>query len=311
MTGRIPPARWKAQRVHMAIAERAVSYYSEGDRIAATLSMPEHVTQPVPGIVLCHGFTGIKELILPDYARAFAEAGFAALAFDYRGFGGSEGTRGRLVARRQVEDIRNSITYLGTVEGVAATRLGLWGTSYGAANVIVAAGQDQRARCVVAQVGFADGGRRSRERPPAESAPFFAMIEAERRKRVLTDESTMVDPLQLLSDPETATFFGEARERLRGLDQPISMEFIESTFEHRPIDAAAKLRDCPLLLVAAELDTVTPASESEALFAAANERKRLVVIPGIRHYEIYSGEPLRRSIAEAVAWFTEHLARAQ
>jgi len=311
MTERIPQLRKNLQRVLMVISERAVSYYSEGDGIAATVFMPDQATQPVPGIVLCHGFTGIKELILPDYARAFAEAGFAALAFDYRGFGGSEGTPGRLVARRQVEDIRNSMTYFGTVEGVDPSRLGLWGTSYGAANVIVAAGQDQRAKCVVAQVGFADGGRRSRERPPAESAPFLAMIEAERRKRVLTNESTMVDPLQLLSDPETAAFFGSARERLRGLDQPISMEFIESTFEHRPIDAAANLQDCPLLLIAAELDTVTPASESEALFAAAREPKRLVVIPGIHHYEIYSGDPLRRSIAEAVSWFDKHMGRAK
>lgn len=291
----------------MGTIERKVTYYSEGDRISADLYLPSDAVTPVPGIILCHGFTGTKELILPDYGRAFAEAGFAALAFDYRGFGESEGTRGRLVAERQLRDIRNSITFLGTVDGIDPRRLALWGTSYGAANVIVAASEDSRVKSVVAQVGFADGGKRTRGRPEAERGAFLAIIEAERRKRVLTNESTMVEPLQLLSDPETVAFFTDARRRLSMEAQPISMEFLESTSEHCPIGVVGQLDACPLLLMAAELDTLTPAEDSEALYQAAPEPKRLVVIPGIRHYEIYSGEGLRRSTTEAVAWFQEHL----
>ena len=72
--------------------ERRVTYYSQGARISAVLYTPEGAGPGgLPGIVLCHGFTGIKELILPDYARRFAAAGYVALAFDYRGFGESEG----------------------------------------------------------------------------------------------------------------------------------------------------------------------------------------------------------------------------
>lgn len=291
----------------MTISERPVTYYSEGDRLSGTVYAREEAGPPAPGIVLCHGFTGVKELILPDYARAFAEAGFLALAFDYRGFGESEGARGRLVARRQVEDIRNSITFLGSLPEVDAGRIGLWGTSYGAANVIVAAAADARVRCVVAQVGFADGGKRFRERSPEENAPFLAMIEQERRKRVLTNEPTMVEPLQLLSDPETVAFFSAARKDLGQLSQPISTEFLESTMEHRPIAVVGQLEDCPLMLVAAEFDTLTPAEDSRALFEAAREPKRLEVIPGIRHYEIYSGKPLAQSRGHAVEWFGQHL----
>lgn len=297
----------------MDVLERNVSYFSEGERISGVLYLPKSATEPgegrIPGVVLC-GFTGIKELILPDYARGLVRAGFAALAFDYRGFGESSGPRGRLVAQRQIEDVRNSLTFLGTLPEVDPRRLGLWGTSYGAANVIVAAAADTRVRCVAAQVGFADGGKRLRERPEAETAPVRAAIEEERKKRVLTGEPTMVEPLQLLSDPETVAFFTSARARLPRLQQPISMEFLESTFEHRPIAALPALAGRPLLLVAAELDTVTPAADFQALYEAASEPKKLVVIPGIRHYDIYSGEPLERSIAEEVAWFQEHLAPA-
>jgi predicted alpha/beta hydrolase len=66
-----------------------VHFYSEGARLAGILYLPERAggEQRKAGIVLCHGFTGIKEFLLPQYAEAFAQAGFAALTFDYRGFG--------------------------------------------------------------------------------------------------------------------------------------------------------------------------------------------------------------------------------
>jgi alpha/beta superfamily hydrolase len=45
-------------------------------------------------VLLCRGFAGIKELLLPAHAERFQKAGVAALTFDYRGFGGSEGEPG-------------------------------------------------------------------------------------------------------------------------------------------------------------------------------------------------------------------------
>ena len=60
------------------VMERPVSYYSEGARLSAVLYVPDGASPASrrPGIVLCHGFTGIKELILPDYARRLAAAGY-------------------------------------------------------------------------------------------------------------------------------------------------------------------------------------------------------------------------------------------
>lgn len=289
--------------------EQAVTYYSEGAKIGATLYLPDGAgaEHRVPCVVLCHGFTGIKELILPDYARRFAAGGFAALAFDYRGFGTSEGARGRLLWRDQVQDVRNSITFAQTLEGVDGERIGLWGTSYGAANVIYAAGIDPRAKCVVAQAGFGDGGRSIKERPPEELAPLRQMIANERRKRVLTGESTMVDPFVILADLESKAFFADASKGLPGLKTQITLETLEATLEYEPELMAERIAPRALLLIAAELDTVTPADEFRAVLTRAGEPKKLVVLPGIRHYEIYQGEPLERSAREAVDWFTLHM----
>jgi alpha/beta superfamily hydrolase len=37
-------------------------------------------------------FTGVKEQVTGTYAEALTGAGYVTLAFDHRGFGGSEGT---------------------------------------------------------------------------------------------------------------------------------------------------------------------------------------------------------------------------
>ncbi len=289
--------------------ERPVTYFSEGTRIRGVLYLPDNPAagKRVPGVVLCHGFTGIKELILPDYARRFAAAGFAALGFDYRGFGESEGTRGRLIWRDQVQDVRNSITFMETLTEVDPERIGLWGTSYGGANVIYTAGIEPRARCVVAQVGFGDGGRRWKELTPEASAPVRAIITAERHKRVTTGESTMVDPLTVLGEPDTVEFFTEAMKTLPGLKTHIPLEFIEATREYCPEEMADRIAPRALLLISAEHDATTPADEFRSVYAKAREPKKFVLIEGIRHYAIYSGEPLERSASEAINWYRQHL----
>ena len=291
------------------MTEQAVTYFSEGTRLSATLYTPDGAAagQRVPGVVLCHGFTGIKELILPDYARRFAAAGYAALAFDYRGFGASEGERGRLIWRDQVQDVRNSITYMQTLDAVDPARIALWGTSYGAANVIYTGGIDDRAKCVVAQVGFGDGGRRIKERPAAETAPIRQVIAGERRKRVLTGEPTMVDPFTILADPESKAFFENAAKTLPALKTQVTLETLESLLEYEPESVAPRIAPRALLLISGELDTLTPPDEFRSVFARAGEPKKLVIIDGIRHYEIYAGEPLERSSREAIDWFEAHL----
>ncbi|EPG5631451.1 TPA: alpha/beta fold hydrolase [Serratia marcescens] len=50
---------------------------------------------PAPVIVLCHGFAGVQEMLLPAVARALALEGFVVVTFDYRGFGDSGGEPGR------------------------------------------------------------------------------------------------------------------------------------------------------------------------------------------------------------------------
>jgi hypothetical protein len=136
--------------------KRTVNFFSEGSRIEGDLFLPDGLksAEQRPGVVLCQGFTGVRSLILPDYAKVFVDAGFVVLTFDYRGWARSEGPKWRLVPLEQVDDIRNALTFLQAQPQVDPDRLGLWGTSYGGGHAPYVAGVDARVKAVVGQVGY-------------------------------------------------------------------------------------------------------------------------------------------------------------
>jgi cephalosporin-C deacetylase-like acetyl esterase len=59
--------------------QREVHFYSEGFKIVGDYFLPDDMKkgEKRPGIVLCHGYSGIRPLILPDYAKVFVAAGFS------------------------------------------------------------------------------------------------------------------------------------------------------------------------------------------------------------------------------------------
>src|SRR5262245_17194793 len=73
-----------------------LTFTSGGDRLVGLLYLPEG--QPVAAIVTTGPLTSVKEQATGAYATALARRGFAALAFDHRSFGESDG------APRQFED---------------------------------------------------------------------------------------------------------------------------------------------------------------------------------------------------------------
>src|SRR5205807_215363 len=150
----------------------------------------------------------IRRLILPDYAKLFADAGYAVLWFDYRGFGGSEGPKWRVMAPEQVDDIRNAITWLEAQPEVDPERIGLWGTSNGSAHVTYVAGVDERVKATVGQVGYGEGRRLLCDiRSPDERRALEKLLAEDRRQRVLTGKGGAATVDTLLASPQTKAFF--------------------------------------------------------------------------------------------------------
>ena len=117
--------------------KRAVEFYSEGVKLCGDVYTPDDLAagETRSAVLLCHGYTGVKDLYLPDNAASLNQAGYVAMTFDYKGWGDSEGTRSRLAPYSRVADVQAAMTFLGLQPEVGEERIGLYGTSYGGATV--------------------------------------------------------------------------------------------------------------------------------------------------------------------------------
>lgn len=291
--------------------ERMSSFYSAGIRLAANVHLPNDLRhgESRAGVVLCHGFGGIRKHVLPMVAQVFADAGYVVLRFDYRGFGDSEGTRGRIVPMEQVEDIRSALTYLAAQPEVDPERIGVYGSSFGGANAVFVAGIDERARCVVSTVGVGNGRRwLQRLRRHWEWIEFLKALEEDRVKRVAGGESKRVSPdVIAVPDPGTHEWHEEVHRQFPERKYMLSLETADYLLEYRPEDVVHQIAPRPLLLIHVEDDLLVPTEESEILYERAGEPKKLILMRGLAHHDVYAGDHFEEVMKHALAWFEDHL----
>ncbi len=141
----------------MSIVEREVEFQSQGVTCRGLFVRPDAAGH-APLIVLGHGLGGVYEMRLDAYARRFAEAGYAALTFDYRRFGRSDGhPRHWLVREHQQQDFEAALDYGKTLDGVDPSRVALWGTSLAGGHVLDIAARRTDIHASVIQGPFTDG----------------------------------------------------------------------------------------------------------------------------------------------------------
>ncbi len=285
-----------------------VKFLSESTQILGNIYLPDSCVEiKLPGIVLCQGFAGTKEMLLPAYAEKFAESNYAVLTFDYRGFGGSGGEPGILVPKLQIEDIKNAISFLSSFDKVDADRIGLWGTSYGGANAIVVASEDKRVKCLSVQLTFGDGERviTSAMTPESVSKLKDTLLRLHEKKE-LTGKEMMVPISKILSDEQSKRFFQEYSDEFPALKTKIPFLTIFETLNYKPENYLKELQ-APILIIGAEKDLVNPISETHSLYKLAPEPKELMVINGATHFELYKGDYLERAVNRQLLWFGKYL----
>ena len=288
-----------------------VTFYSEGCRLSADLFMPEGLRpgEKRAGIVLCHGYTGVKDLYLPDNARVLNEAGYVVLTFDYKGWGVSEGPRSRLAPYSRVADVQAALTFLGLQTTVDAERLGIYGTSYGGATVVWTGAVDPRVKCIVSCVGVGHGRRWMRSvRRPDEWVDLLERSKADREKRVLDGRSGMADRSQiLLPDRQSAELAAAARKNNPAAINDLPLDFIDDTLGFHPEWVVDKIAPRPILFITTDDDRLVPPEESDELYAKAGEPKKLVTLKGFGHYEVYVEPAFSQVMNETTAWFQKYL----
>ncbi len=289
----------------------SVSFYSEGVRLEGDLYRPKgaDADELRAGIVLCHGYTGVKSLYLPDNARVLTEAGYVVLTFDYKGWGASEGPRTRLAPFSRVADVQAALTYLGTRPGVDPTHLGLYGTSYGGATAVWAAALDERVRCVVSVVGIGDGRRWMRSvRRPDEWHDLLEHAREDREQAVVSGESAPAERDEvLMQDRASAALSAAQRANNPDAVSTVPASFIDETLSFHADWVVGKIAPRPLLIITTEDDRLVPPEESQSLYNQAGEPKKLIVLKGYGHYDVYAEPAFGEVMAATLSWYRAHL----
>jgi pimeloyl-ACP methyl ester carboxylesterase len=291
------------------VARQIVEFYSDRLKLRGELFSPDEPGLH-PAIVFCHGYGGTRETFLNDFAAQFQEWGYACLAFDYRGFGASAGERGRLIPLEQVADIRNAVTFIEQQPGIDTKRIAVYGISFGGGHAVYVAGVDERVACMVSVVGFGDGARWMRSlRRYWEWRDFMNSIRRDRVQRVLTGKSTVIEPNDILiRDPEAAAHEEEMRKQFpERKEWLLTLETADTLVQYSPESVVDRIAPRPALFIGVSEDCLIPVEEQTSLFARAGEPKRLVVLDGLGHHDVYYGDNLPFVLSTARDWLDTHL----
>ena len=299
------------------MARSDIEFNAEGTTLRGWLYRPEGAgDDPVPGVVMAHGFSAVKEMYLDSFAESFAAAGLAALVFDNRNFGASDGEpRFEIDPWAQMRDYRHAITYLRTLPGIDRERIGVWGSSYSGGHCLVLGAIDKRIRCVVSQVPLISGYQNLLRLVRSDFlAGVRAGLDADREARFEGKAPTMVpvvseDPLgpSALPTPDSWQWFTETgRTRAPSWSNEVTMRSLEMLMEYEPISFVERISPTPLCLVVAENDVLTPVDLALGAYERARQPKRLVILPG-GHFDAYVGPGFDQASAAATEWLVEHL----
>jgi fermentation-respiration switch protein FrsA (DUF1100 family) len=292
----------------LSAAREEVRFRSDGAECAAWLYPPE--AGPAPCVVLAHGFGGTREARLDAYAERFQGAGMAALVFDYRHFGASEGEPRQLISiRRQRRDWRAAIAFARGLEGVEPDRIAAWGTSYGGGHVLeLAAAQPLAA--AIAQTPFVDGPATVRALGAVDALRLGVAAGRDLAALLVRGEHR---PVPLVGPPGSVAAMNspDAEPGYKALyppEQPLRNEFLPGAAGAMPFWRPGRLGArvaCPLLVQVARDDAITRAPAA-CRAASRAPRGELLTYPG-GHFDVYVGQGFERAVADQISFLRRHV----
>ena len=221
-------------------------------------------------VLLAHCFSCSKDIhTMSRLAKGLAEAGYAAMRFDFTGLGESGGDFAEKTVSANVSDLTRAAASL-IAEGFGPCAL--IGHSLGGAAAVLAAERLKTVRSLVT-IG-------------APSDPMHV--------RHLFED-----------DLETMATDGRACVTIAGRQFDLEQGFVDDLANHDVLEAAAAL-ERPYLMIHADDDEVVGIEHGEALFAAAHEPKRFARLESGGH--MLGPRPAADAALRAtISWFDETL----
>lgn len=291
-----------------------VTFASEGGlECAGWLYRPDGVTNP-PIVVLAHGFAAIRELRLDAYAARFAQAGYAALVFDYRFWGASAGQPRRVLnIAAQHADWRAAVAYARSLDGVDTTRVVGWGSSFAGGHVLDLAAHDHALAAAIVQVPHVTGPASAFAQPPALVARLaLAAVRDQigawlgRPPRRVKSIGTPGEVAMMTSPGAydlVLEMAGDKREELLAVNDVAARIALRVPF-YSPGRQAAKIT-APTLVQLAIRDDVTPYAKARKIVARIPNGE--VKSYDCTHFEPYLDPHFEQIVTDQIAFLDRHV----
>jgi fermentation-respiration switch protein FrsA (DUF1100 family) len=285
------------------------TFTSAGERLAGVLYLSAQ--QPVASVVTTGPLTSVKEQATGAYARALAERGFAALAFDHRTFGESEGEPRQFERPEgKADDVRAAVTALRADDRTRDLPVVAVGICAGGGYMAKAVADDPSISAFAGVAGYySDAAAFAEASPDAYQAAIDRGLAAEKRWRetgatetipaVAPDGGEVAMPLR-----EAYDFYGTSRGAVDNYTNGFAVQSLAYTTSFDAQEAAARI-GVPFLLVHSEHALAPPLARN--FYAAVNTQKSELWLESQGQIDFYDQPRLIDPATDAIA---EHLTTA-
>ncbi|MDC5275660.1 alpha/beta hydrolase [Acinetobacter baumannii] len=262
-------------------------------------------------IIMAHGFAGLRQFKLIQYAQRFAQAGYAVILFDYRYWGGSTGKPREMISiNSQLEDWKTMIQYASTCKFIDNRRIVLWGTSLSGGYALSLASELKNIQAIMVQIPYVDGAETAKLYPlqrypqalKLSSQDYMGSKMGLNPKRL-----PVVDQYKLCFMPTADSYYGYLS--IVNPDYYWSGEVPAPVFfnlmRYRPIQLVRQI-NIPVLFIAAQHDSLIPIESSRE--AATN------IAPFVsyhewdmKHFDIYHGSWFEKAVTTQLEFLHQHI----
>jgi fermentation-respiration switch protein FrsA (DUF1100 family) len=290
------------------------TFMVDGLKLSAWLYLPEDVAKPVPCVVLNTGFCGTKDFLLERYALRFVEAGFAAISFDYRYFGDSEGKPRQIYSvSKQLEDIRAATKFVRTKREIDAEKIFIWGTSSSGNYGIMVAAEDKQIAGVIGQTPSLDHQAEGKMIVKREGMGWFLKLILHAQKDKLRSRFGLSShTFPAVGKPGTTAMlvvpgFFEGYQKIAKKSKSFKNEVcarIMLAFDEPNLLKSAEKVTCPVLFLLCEGDNLTLSDAHKKIEKTLGEIVKFIKYP-VGHFDIYFGDYFEKCIVEQISFITD------
>lgn len=266
-----------------------------------------------PVVVMAHGVGGTKDSGLEPFAQRFSAAGIDVLAFDFRGFGSSDGQpRQSISIKRQLADYHAAVSAAKRLPEVDPNRVALWGVSMSGGHVLRVAAGRADVTAVIAMTPLTSGLAISRAGVVTSDvlgALRWTLTGVKSRVAVGMGKRPTLMPLVSRPGESGALALDGAYESYLSIAGPTWRNEVDCAvgMEVGAIhsNSAAKKLRCPLLVQIADFDRYVPAHSIAK--TAVYGRAQVHHYP-CDHFDVWPGRPwFDPAVEHQVAFLTRTL----